>query len=353
MKLPPNKIRDPIVTLLILAAGFGLSVLMQDVFNITEHITTVFVFAVFLVSLCTDGFFYGIAASFLATVAVNYAFTFPYFALNFTIPGNFFSAVVMILLSVLTSALTTQVKHQKAIQAESQRERMRADLMRAVSHDLRTPLTTIYGSSTVLLENSPNLTDQQRQQILRGIREDAQWLTRIVENLLSITRINSGSVKLIKTPTVLDEVIDSVILKFRKRYAHQQVTLSLPEEILVVPMDPILMEQVLLNLLENAVQHAAGMTELRLSVTQAENQAILSVADNGQGIPADRLERIFSGTLEHDSQHMDAHKRNAGIGLSVCAAIVRAHGGSISAENRPQGGMEFRISLNTEVIDDE
>lgn len=347
-----RKFRDPILMLLILAGCFCMSLLMQNVFNIWEHITTAFVFAVFLISLLTEGYFYGIAASFLATAAVNYAFTFPYFSLNFTIPGNFFSAVVMILLSVLTSALTTQIKHQEAIKAESQRERLRANLLRAVSHDLRTPLTTIYGSSTVLLENS-ELTDVQRQQILRGIREDAQWLNRIVENLLSITRFTDGGVKLIMTPTVLDEVIDSVILKFRKRYAHQPVTLRLPDQIMVVPMDPILIEQVLLNLLENAVQHAEGMTELSLTVTGEASRAVIEIADNGQGIDPARLERIFAGAPQEDQRPADGLKRNAGIGLSVCAAIIKAHGGEITAENRPQGGAVFRFYLNTEETDDE
>ncbi len=348
-----KRCRDGLLSLAILVASFGISVLMQDVFNIQEHITTLFVFAVFLISLCTEGYFYGIASSFLATLAVNYAFTFPYFSVNFTIPANFFSAVVMILLSVLTSAMTTQLKRQESIRIESLRERMRANLLRAVSHDLRTPLTTIYGSSSVLLDSSANLTGAQREQILRGIREDAQWLIRIVENLLSITRMSDGNVKLIMTPTVLDEVIDSVILKFRKRYAQQPISLSLPEEILVIPMDPILMEQVLLNLLENAAQHAQGMTELSLTVAREDHRASITIADNGGGIPPERLEKLFSGTFEYDSQPADSQKRNAGIGLSVCAAIIRAHGGTISARNRPQGGAEFTVDLNTEDIADE
>lgn len=257
-------LRDMFVTALILCLSFVTSLLMQYVFVVQEHTTTVFVFAVFLISLLTRGYAWGIIASFIGMIAVNYAFTFPYFALNFTIPVNLVSAIVMVIISVLTSALTTKLKQHEAVKAEGERERMRANLLRAVSHDLRTPLTTIYGSSTTLLEHGSTMTQEQKDKVLLGIKEDAEWLVRMVENLLSITRIDSGSVKIIKTPTVLEELVDSVILKFRKRYASQEVVLDIPEEMVIIPMDAILIEQVLVNLLENAVQHADNMRELSL-----------------------------------------------------------------------------------------
>lgn len=127
-------------------------------------------------------------------------------------------------------------KRHEAIKAEGEKERMRANLLRAVSHDLRTPLTTIYASSLTLLENRSNLTEEQKIKILQGIQEDADWLMRMVENLLSVTRIDSGRIKIVKTPTVLDELIDSVILKFRKRYPNQDVMLDIPDDIVVIPM---------------------------------------------------------------------------------------------------------------------
>lgn len=127
-------------------------------------------------------------------------------------------------------------KRHEAIKAEGEKERMRANLLRAVSHDLRTPLTTIYASSLTLLENRSNLTEEQKIKILQGIQEDADWLMRMVENLLSVTRIDSGRIKIVKTPTVLDELIDSVILKFRKCYPNQDVMLDIPDDIVVIPM---------------------------------------------------------------------------------------------------------------------
>ena len=342
--------KNSLITMLSLLFAFGLSLLFQYIFQVQEHITTVFVFAVFLASLLTDGYLYGVFAAFISTVAVNYAFTFPYFALNFTIPVNLISGIVMIAIAILTSALTTKLKEHDATKAESEKERMRANLLRAVSHDLRTPLTTIYGSSTTLLENSTALTENQKLKILTGIKDDAQWLIRMVENLLSITRIDSGQVKILKTPTVLDELIDSVIIKFKKRYPRQTVSLELPEDVVIIPMDAILIEQVIVNILENAVQHAQGMTLLTLRVFTLGDKAIFEIKDNGCGIPPKRLETLFTGYDTSENEVADSKKKNAGIGLSVCATIINAHGGSIKAENLKTGGAVFRFILDTEGI---
>ena len=298
MKKLPKQLKNVLFTIIILIVAFGVSVLLQDVLTIQEHVTTVFVFAVFLVSLCTDGYWYGIITALVGMLAVNWAFTFPFFEFNFTIPENLLSAVIMIVVSILTSMLTTKVKRSEEIKAIGEKEQMRANLLRAVSHDLRTPLTTIYGASSTMIENYESVPDEQKLKILGGIKEDAQWLIRMVENLLSVTKIEEGKVKLIKTPTVLDELIDSVIVKFKKHYPTQEIDLDIPEEIVLIAMDAILIEQVLINLLENAVQHATGMTKLSLKVYVIDNKAIFEIKDNGCGIAKERLETIFQGNYE-------------------------------------------------------
>ena len=351
MKIRHSWLRDGVLTIVILGLCFFASVVMQDIAGIPEQVTTAFAFAVFLVSLVTDGYFFGLAAAAASVLLVNYAFTFPYFALNFIIPSNFFSAVVMGVIAVLTSALTTKIKQQEALKAESQQERMRANLMRAVSHDLRTPLTTIYGSVTALRERGDAMTPEQQDRMLLGIQEDAQWLVRMVENLLSVTRIDSGSVKLNMTPTALDELVDAVLVKFRKRYPDQEVQLQLPEDLVMIPMDALLIEQLLINLLENAMQHAQGMRHLELTVVADRGEAVFTVTDDGCGIRPDRLPQLFVGTFGGTDN--EDNSRNAGIGLSVCASIVRAHGGSIRAENRPEGGAAFQFVLKTEDETDE
>ncbi len=353
MKTSGKYLRDCCITAVSLICAFGLSLLFQYRFDVREHISTVFVFAVFLVSLLTEGYVYGVLAAFIGTAAVNYAFTFPYFTLNFTIQVNLISGIIMIAVAVLTGALTTKLKQHEAMKAEGERERMRANLLRAISHDLRTPLTTIYGSSTTLLENSEALTEDQKVRIATGIKEDSEWLIRMVENLLSVTRIDSGQVKIFKTPTVLEELIDSVMVKFQKRYPAQKIEITLPDEMVIIPMDAMLIEQVIVNILENAVQHARGMTSLALKVSVLGAKAVFEIIDDGCGIEPKRLETIFTGYNTSGSEIADSQKKNAGIGLSVCATIVKAHGGNIEAENVKTGGSVFRFVLDTEEVCDD
>ena len=335
------------VVLLTYALGF----LLRDVFDVWEHITTAFVFAVFLVALLTDGYVWGILSTFSAVLLINYAFTYPYFDVNFSATESLFSAAVMMVIALLTSGITTQLKRWKTLKAEGEMERMRANLLRAVSHDLRTPLTTIYGASSSILENYDKLTDTQKTRMIAGIQEDADWLIRMVENLLSITRIDSGNVKLIKTPIVLDELIDAVLLKFKKRYPAQTVTLDLPDTVIVVPMDALLIEQVIVNMLENVMHHAKDFTTLTLRVKMQDGWAVFEIEDDGCGIAKERMEHLFTGINADAAEKVDIHKRNAGIGLSVCATIIKAHGGTVCAENRKTGGALFRFKLKTDEVE--
>ncbi len=332
----------------ILAGSFVLCLLIQNVFQNQTLIPAVFVLAVFLVSFFTQGYWFGILASLVSVLAVNFAFTFPYFTFNFMVSESIVSAVIMLAVTTMTSTMTTKLKHQEKMRAESEREKMRANLLRAVSHDLRTPLTTIYGSCSAVLENYDRLSREQKKKLLREIREDADWLIRMVENLLSVTRIGGQNVSVVKTPTVLEELIDTVLMKFRKRYPDQEIQVEIPEDFVSIPMDAILIEQVLTNILENAIQHASGMTELCLSVHIDGGEAVFEIFDDGCGIPREKLEGIFSGSQGKKPGPSDSRKNNMGIGLSVCAAIVRAHGGRIWAENRRSGGALFGFSLETE-----
>lgn len=348
-----KRLVDLLITVLLLALSCGISMILLNVLTVPEHISTVFLFAVFLISMTTDGYFWGIAASAVSILAINYAFTFPYLAFGFTTPENLLSALIMVTVSILTSALTTRRKEWLEIKAAGEHERMRANLLRAVSHDLRTPLTTIYGSSSAILENYESLTEEQKTKMIGGINADAEWLIHMVENLLSVTKLGDGSLKLVKTPTVLEELLDAVLTKFKKRYPEQLVLLTLPEEMVCIPMDATLIEQVLTNLLENAVLHAEGMTELSLSVSREGRKAVFEVTDNGAGIPKDRLETLFSGYMIHSESSSDTKKRNAGIGLSLCASIIKAHGGEICAKNREGGGALFRFALEADEVTDE
>lgn len=332
---------------------FFLNLAIQQVYHTRTLIPMIFVLGVFLVSWRTQGYFWGIAASLISVLLVNYTFTYPYWAFDLTSPECIFSAVVMLIVSVMTGTLTTQLKVQEKIRLEIERERMRANLLRAVSHDLRTPLTSIYGATSTIIENFDVLTQEQRLKLTREVQEDAQWLIRMVENLLSVTRIDDGKVQISKTPTVLEELIDTVIVKFRKHFPEQQVIVRIPEEFITIPMDAMLIEQVLVNILENAVNHARGMTQLNLTVEQKNDLAVFSISDNGCGISPDRMKSLFTGYLDQAELPADGTRHNMGIGLSVCAAIIKAHGGEITASNRPEGGAVFSFSLEMEDTDEQ
>ena len=312
----------------------------------------IFMLAVFVTSMYTDGYLWGVLASLASVLAVNFAFFTPYFAFNFTLPENLFSGLVMLVVSIMTSALTTRVKKQEQLRMESETEKMRANLLRAVSHDLRTPLTSIYGACSTVIENYDSLGREQKLKLLGEVCEDAQWLNRMVENLLSVTRIDSEKVSVKKTPTVLEELIDTVLVKFKKTHPGVNIHVELPDDFIVIPMDSMLIRQVLTNLLENAVLHAEGMTKLTLRVFTLGNRAVFEVADNGCGIPKERLRTLFTGTLPSESG-ADSGKHGMGIGLSVCAAIIKAHGGEIKAESKPGEGTAIRFWLETEEIETE
>lgn len=348
MKNNTLRLKDALFSLLTLALSFLLNLLLVELFQTYTLTPMIFVLGVFLVSRRTQGYFWGISISLVSVLAVNYVFTYPYYAFDLITPECLVSAVVMLIVAILTGTLTTQIKQQQRIRAEIERERMRGNLLRAVSHDLRTPLTSIYGATSAVVENYDSLSREQKLELLEGTREDAQWLIRMVENLLSVTRIDSEKVSITKTPTVLEELVDTVLVKFRKRCPQQQVQVLIPEEFVSIPMDAMLIEQVLINLLENAVDHARGMENLWLEVCCSGTEARFCVRDDGCGIPAERMPELFAGILDRKETPADGSRRNMGIGLSVCAAIVRAHGGEICAENRPEGGAAFFFSLEME-----
>ena len=338
------------LTVAILAASFGISLLIQRLYPTQRLIPMLFLLAVFLISLVTRSHFWGIAASVGSMFILNFAFMYPYYAFDFTISENLFSAVVMLCVAVTTSTLTTRIKEQEVLKAEAQQEKLRSNLLRAVSHDLRTPLTTIYGACSAIIEGYDTLTREQKLRLLGEVREDAESLTKLVENLLSVTRLGGSTVQIAKTNTVLEELIDAVLVKFRKQYPHQAVQVQIPEEFVSIPMDALLIQQVLVNLLENAVLHAQGMEHLTLSVTLERGHARFRVADDGCGIPKSRLANPFSGCAGDSDSPADGGRHGMGIGLSVCKSIIKAHGGRITAENLPGGGAAFTFWLEMEEI---
>ena len=343
-------VADCVFTLVTLIVVFLINLFLVRQFNTKTMTPMIFVLGVFLVSWRTQGYGFGIASSLLSVLAVNWAFTYPYWAFDLISPECISSAVVMLIVSTMTGALTTRIKQQEKLKAEAEKERMRGNLLRAVSHDLRTPLTSIYGSCSAMIENFDSIPREKQLVLLRDMQADAQWLNRMVENLLSVTRVDGDKVRLSKHGVVLEELIDTLLVKFHKHYPDKRVQVSIPEEFISIPMDPVLIEQVLMNLLENAVFHACDMQNLWLRVEIKNKYAVFSVEDDGCGISEERMACLFTGHLD-SKVPVDSNRSNMGIGLSVCRTIIKAHGSELKAGNRPGGGAVFRFALEMEESD--
>jgi len=332
-----------LITMLFLTLGIVLSSLLLIVDPMGGFVSMIFVLMVVLTARLTDGYLYGAVASVISVICVNYIFTYPYWDVNFTIAGYPLTFLTMLSVSLIISTMTSQIKQQEQMRAESERETMRANLLRAVSHDLRTPLTSIVGSASAILENDDVLDSKQKRTLLGNIRDEAQWLIRMVENLLSITRIGDTTTKLNKELEMAEEIIASVSPKFQKRFPDITLNVSVPHEPLLVPMDAILIEQVLMNLMENSAYHG-NCSEIHLSVKREDHNAVFCVQDNGFGISNELLPVIFTANTYRTAQTGD-RRRNMGIGLSVCYSIVRAHEGTMSAANGSNGGAKFTFTL--------
>lgn len=228
---------------------------------------------------------------------------------------------------------------------ETVQERYRGNLLRAISHDLRTPLSGIIGTSEMLKDmTSP---DDPRYALAEGIYEDADWLHSLVENILSLTRLHDGKLTLNKQPEAVEEVVGGAVNHIMKRSPEREISVTAPDELLVVPMDAKLIEQVLINLLDNAVKHTPQDKDISISVKENKDKgyAEFSVADRGHGIATNDLPHIFQMFYTTHSRGADA-QRGVGLGLAICEAIVTAHGGIIEAHNRTDGqGAEFIFTL--------
>ena len=353
------------VTALFLCAAYYASSILITHTGGENNSALVFVLAVSLISLLTSGYVYGIAASIIGALCINIYFMEPYEAFSLSRTGYPVAMLSMVAISCVVCALTARVKKQAteavrrernakalyeqnerlnaekaAMRLESERVAIRESILRAVSHDLRTPLTAISGTVSVLLE-SPEVSEKNLS-MLSDIKQDADSLIVMVENLLSVTRVRDGTMPLKKREDLLEEVAGDALLTVRRRFPDCKVELELPEDILYLPMDSLLVRQVMVNLLENAIRHSGDTEHIRMRLYRQDDQAVAEVRDRGRGLSPEVLQAVRTGEampLTGDAT------RGMGIGLSVCQSIIKAHGGFFTAENDPSGGAVFRFGL--------
>lgn len=501
-----NRLKSIMIALLLFISFTGLAYLFLKLSNTTNSLSIIYVLYVLLVARFTPGYIYGIFASLLAVVSVNYMFTYPYMQLNFTLSGYPVIFLGMLCVSILTSTLTSHIKQQSKAACErseamrilndvsreligvegkdgiiqlvlrfcselthtsavfytedplnalpfytqlldthdllaitsikerqhahdayitnriilpaisednpisclylpivshettwgllalyyvdpaliesttfaplkflvpqvalaferqtlsdahaqlaiaTEKEKTKANLLRAVSHDLRTPLTSMIGASSTYLENDTALSAEEKRILISHIAEDANWLLHMVENLLSVTRIAEKTTKVKKTLEPLEEVISETMSRINKRYPDSKINVTIPPDYLLVPMDPTLIEQVILNLLENAIKYSHSTEPILLIAKQSSTEVKpayiqIQVIDYGVGIAPNKLPFIFDGYSPIVSHSADS-STGMGIGLSICKTIINAHGGTITAENLDKGtAFTFRLPL--------
>lgn len=333
---------------LILIASLGIACLvcamLHKVADSDFYVSLIFVLAVTVISLLTDGYFYGIIASVLSVIGTNYAFTYPYMKLNFSIYDYPITFITMLAVSLVISTLTTSAKESERIRHEAQQAQLRSNLLRAVSHDLRTPLTSIIGSISTVIDEGEHLSLEEQRLLLGDAKADAEWLVRMVENLLSITRMSDKEqVCITRSPELVEEIIGECCANFKKRNPDIALDIRIPQEPVVVSVDALLIEQVLMNILDNSVHHGEKVTTIGINVEVVGKTAVVSVSDDGVGIDSEILPDLFKGQLLPSDQN-----KFRGIGLAVCNAIIDAHGASISADNLPKGGAVFKFTLPLE-----
>lgn len=250
-----------------------------------------------------------------------------------------------------------RIKEQKLVM-ELEREQFRTNILRAVSHDLRTPLTSISGNAVMLIENYEFMEKDERRKILSDIYEDSVWLINLVENLLSVTRFENGTMNINLQPELMDDIISESVKHLKRHIGNRKLTVMQEEDILVARIDAKLIIQVITNLVDNAVKYTEEGSEIILKVRRIykdaekniqESYIEVSVYDNGRGIEEYQKEKIFDMFYTGDGLSSDG-RRGMGIGLALCKSIIEAHGGKIYVEDNSPKGSIFRFTLKAEEV---
>jgi two-component system sensor histidine kinase KdpD len=229
----------------------------------------------------------------------------------------------------------------QAARVRAETERLRNALLTSVSHDLRTPLATITGAVTTILDNGSRLPLRTQQELLESVRDEAERLNRLVQNLLEMTRLESGTLQVRRDWHPLEEVVGAALARLGARLGERRITVSVPSDLPLVPIDDVLIEQVLVNLVDNAIKHTPAESPVRIVATASDRAVTVEVADRGPGLPRGAEDRVFDKFYRASSDG----QRGSGLGLAICRGVVETHGGHIWAQNLPEGGVAFLFTL--------
>ena len=239
------------------------------------------------------------------------------------------------------------------VEMEARQERLRANLLRAISHDLRTPLTSISGNAGVLMEKDISLGEEKKQELYRSIYDDSMWLVNLTENLLSITRIENGTMHLQRNTELVEDVFEEALQHLDRQAKEHEISVELPDDLLMAEMDVRLIVQVIINIVNNAVKYTPPGSHIVLRAEKKEQMAVIRISDDGPGIPDEGKAHLFDMFYTASKGKSD-NRRGLGLGLNLCRSIVMAHGGQISVEdNRPHGSVfTFTLPLKEVEVQD-
>ena len=317
------------------------------------NIIAVYILGVLIISIITSSWMYSFLASVISVLAFNFLFTVPRFTLRAYDPSYPVTFGIMFLVALITGSLASRMKEyaresaQAAMQIE--KEQLRADFLRSISHDLRTPLTSISGNASNLLSNENEFSQETRMQIYGDIYDDSMWLIKLVENLLSVTRIEDGRMDLRMSAELMDEVIAEAMRHTDRNRAGRKIEVSSDEEFILGKMDARLIVQVVINLVDNAVKYTPEGAQIRIHTGKKDGMVVVSVSDTGPGIPDEQKSKVFEMFYTGTNRAADG-RRSLGLGLRLCRSIIRAHGGEIwVSDNKPQGAV-FTFTLPAEEV---
>jgi len=287
-----------------------------------------------------------IFSSVLSVMVFDFLFVPPFYNLTMHEPRHWLTFAIMVAVTTVIGRLVhrseSSAKEALAAELKAEREKLINSLLSSISHDLRTPLTSIAGASSTLLEHAPQISPPDRQRLLETVQEESTRLNRLVEKILQITKIESGNIRLRKELRAMEEVVGSVLHRLDLALGDRWVTVEIPDD-LMVPLDDLLIEQVLVNLLENAIRYSPEDSPIDICAYAKGARVWIEIADRGGGVPDSEKPRIFEKFHRCDP----AQQTGSGLGLAVCQGILKIHEGQLGVKDREGGGSVFYFSLPT------
>jgi len=352
--LPNLVFQDGLKTLAGLLAASGLGFLFQTLGLSDANIIMGYILSVLIVSITTKSRFFCLVSSLASVVVFNFLFTEPRYTLFAYDRDYFITFLIMFCSSMLTGTLAMEKdrnareKEEASIMAKN--EQMRANLLRTISHDLRTPLTSISGNASNLLMKSESFYEDKKKQRYADIYDDSMWLISVVENLLSVTRLENRNVDLKLSAELIDEVIEEALQHIHKDHVDHELTTEIADEILMAKMDAKLITQVIINIVNNAIKYTQLGSEIVIRAWKEKKYIMVSVTDNGPGISDDEKQQVFEMFYSGKKEVADS-RRSLGLGLALCKTIITAHGGELFVTDHDPTGAVFTFSLPAEEIE--